>query len=307
MVSATEALKAASAARVRAERRHAQLADELGALDRELASKFAAAADLAAELESARQQMRHSAIDAFISSGGEDLSIQALAGDDAAEISARRTFSATRSLDWADAVAGFQELKQDNDPELVAMTERREALAAKVADAVDAVFQSTAVEADAERASVEAAAAAVREREAAQAAASASQRSSPTTAPRSGTPAPAGTGATPASAVPSTTAAPRAVVLLTEPSAPLPDLPEGGPSDAAWSELRRCESGGNYQAVSGSGRYRGAYQFDQQTWEAMGGRGDPAGALPVEQDARARALYFQRGARAWPQCGRALI
>ena len=71
--------------------------------------------------------------------------------------------------------------------------------------------------------------------------------------------------------------------------------------------MRKCESGGNYRAVSSSGRYRGAYQFDRQTWASMGGLGDPAGALPIEQDARAKRLYAERGARAWPVCGRALV
>jgi hypothetical protein len=70
-----------------------------------------------------------------------------------------------------------------------------------------------------------------------------------------------------------------------------------------WAALRRCESGGNYAAVSSSGRYRGAYQFDQQTWESVGGTGDPAAASPAEQDYRAKLLYQRRGARAWPTCG----
>ena len=67
--------------------------------------------------------------------------------------------------------------------------------------------------------------------------------------------------------------------------------------------IRACESGGNYAAVSSSGRYRGAYQFDRQTWQSVGGSGDPAAASPAEQDARARQLLGQRGSNPWPNCG----
>ncbi len=70
-----------------------------------------------------------------------------------------------------------------------------------------------------------------------------------------------------------------------------------------WAAVRNCESGGDYTIVSGSGRYRGAYQFDQSTWESVGGSGDPAAAEPAEQDKRAQMLYEARGAKAWPHCG----
>jgi len=73
-----------------------------------------------------------------------------------------------------------------------------------------------------------------------------------------------------------------------------------------WAALRRCESGGNYQAVSASGQYHGAYQFDVQTWQSVGGVGLPSDAEPWEQDARARALYASRGDAPWPICGRFL-
>ncbi|MDP9071127.1 MAG: transglycosylase family protein [Actinomycetota bacterium] len=76
--------------------------------------------------------------------------------------------------------------------------------------------------------------------------------------------------------------------------------PSGG-GDLAG--IRRCESGGNYQAVSSSGKYRGAYQFDRRTWQSVGGSGDPAAASPAEQDARARRLKSQRGSSPWANCG----
>ncbi len=68
--------------------------------------------------------------------------------------------------------------------------------------------------------------------------------------------------------------------------------------------IAQCESGGNPQAVSPSGAYRGKYQFDYQTWASVGGSGDPAAAPEWEQDKRAMMLYARRGAQPWPVCGR---
>jgi hypothetical protein len=64
---------------------------------------------------------------------------------------------------------------------------------------------------------------------------------------------------------------------------------------------------GGYQAVSASGTYRGAYQFDQGTWNAaaqMAGRGDlvgvdPAAAAPSDQDLLAITLFHARGTQPW--------
>ncbi len=72
---------------------------------------------------------------------------------------------------------------------------------------------------------------------------------------------------------------------------------------SALAAIRACESGGDYSAVSSSGTYRGAYQFDHATWQAMGGSGDPAAAPPAEQDMRAQMLYDQAGSSPWPVCG----
>ncbi|MFL5866960.1 MAG: transglycosylase family protein, partial [Thermoleophilaceae bacterium] len=46
------------------------------------------------------------------------------------------------------------------------------------------------------------------------------------------------------------------------------------------------------------------YQFTRQTWQAVGGTGDPAAAPEAEQDRRAAMLYAQSGASNWPVCGR---
>lgn len=75
-------------------------------------------------------------------------------------------------------------------------------------------------------------------------------------------------------------------------------------TSAPLSSIRACESGGSYTAISPGGQYRGAYQFDQQTWHSVGGSGDPASASPAEQDKRAAILYSQRGSAPWPVCGR---
>ncbi len=72
---------------------------------------------------------------------------------------------------------------------------------------------------------------------------------------------------------------------------------------ATLERISRCESGGNPQAVSASGRYRGKYQFSRATWRTVGGTGDPAAASEAEQDRRAAALLERSGTAPWPNCG----
>ena len=86
-----------------------------------------------------------------------------------------------------------------------------------------------------------------------------------------------------------------------------------GPSDVQWEALRFCEATGNYEAVSPTGKYRGAYQFSRQTWDWIAGMHhehlvgvDPAAASPHDQDHMAQALYDLRGRGQWPVCGRYL-
>ena len=76
-----------------------------------------------------------------------------------------------------------------------------------------------------------------------------------------------------------------------------------GGSGGNLAAIRACESSGNYGAVSADGLYGGAYQFDRQTWQSVGGSGNPATASPAEQDARASQLWSQRGSNPWPNCG----
>jgi hypothetical protein len=75
---------------------------------------------------------------------------------------------------------------------------------------------------------------------------------------------------------------------------------------AAGSALERiaaCESGGDPNAVSADGQYRGKYQFSLATWRQVGGSGDPADAPEAEQDRRAAMLLDQAGPGSWPSCG----
>jgi hypothetical protein len=77
----------------------------------------------------------------------------------------------------------------------------------------------------------------------------------------------------------------------------------GGVSMGTLEAIAACESGGNPEAVSSDGTYRGLFQFDQGTWESVGGSGDPAAAPAAEQDYRAALLYSEAGSSPWPVCG----
>ena len=67
--------------------------------------------------------------------------------------------------------------------------------------------------------------------------------------------------------------------------------------------IAACESGGNPATDTGNGFY-GKYQFTLETWQSVGGSGNPARASEAEQDRRATMLYAQAGASPWPVCGR---
>lgn len=73
------------------------------------------------------------------------------------------------------------------------------------------------------------------------------------------------------------------------------------PSATVWDRLRSCESSGNYQSVDSNVAHFGAYQFDQSTWDSVGGQGRPDKATATEQDYRALYLYRMRGWQPW-QC-----
>jgi hypothetical protein len=71
--------------------------------------------------------------------------------------------------------------------------------------------------------------------------------------------------------------------------------------------VRRVESGGNYQAISPNGLYRGAYQFLQATWDSTARHigafdlvgMDPRSGSPTLQDDMAWALYQWQGKQPW--------
>lgn len=277
----------------------------------ELDDLTATSAALVAQISAARTNLRRQAVGAYIDAEPGATALAIINGEDVFDASARvnlRTHSAERS---SDALARYRRIKSDVDPRLAALADRIDRLDREVADANDAVLAARANEAEAERQEAIMIAEQQAAREAARAAAAAAATTTTTTIAVTTAPptvaadsVPADAPApTPTSAAPPTTAAP----VNAAPSAPLPAAPSGGPSESKWAALRACESGGNYRAVSKSGKYRGAYQFDARTWAGLGGAGDPAAAPPAEQDARAKLLYSQRGWRPWPVCGRHLI
>jgi hypothetical protein len=75
----------------------------------------------------------------------------------------------------------------------------------------------------------------------------------------------------------------------------------------ACTRAHESDTAGGYSAVGGGGRYRGAYQFDQQTWNnnaAASGRldlvgQDPAAVAPSAQDQVAADTYARRGSQPW--------
>lgn len=75
-------------------------------------------------------------------------------------------------------------------------------------------------------------------------------------------------------------------------------------ADAAvnWDAVAQCESGGNWAINTGNGFY-GGLQFKQATWEANGGRGNPAQASREEQIRVAENVRRTQGMKAWPKCG----
>lgn len=135
----------------------------------------------------------------------------------------------------------------------------------------------------------------------------------PTTTTVPPTTAPPTTEAPPATDPPADTGDPAEATAPAETTTTTTEAPAGGPTPEQWEALRQCESGGRYDALSRGGRYRGAYQFSQATWDwvasfanpALAGV-DPAAASVADQDAQAQALYDRQGSGPWPTCGRFL-
>jgi hypothetical protein len=66
--------------------------------------------------------------------------------------------------------------------------------------------------------------------------------------------------------------------------------------------IAECESHGNPRSIGGGGAYRGMFQFSQDTWNSVGGHGDPAKASVAEQVRRAGMLLARSGPGQWPVC-----
>jgi hypothetical protein len=75
------------------------------------------------------------------------------------------------------------------------------------------------------------------------------------------------------------------------------------PASPTLEAIAACESGGNPGTDTGNGFY-GKYQFTLQTWQSVGGSGNPAAASEAEQNQRAAMLLAREGASPWPVCGR---
>lgn len=74
--------------------------------------------------------------------------------------------------------------------------------------------------------------------------------------------------------------------------------PHNGHLEAiAWCESRR-----RWRINTGNGFY-GGLQFTLRSWQAVGGRGYPHHATPLEQKYRAVRLSWVQGWGAWPVCG----
>ena len=94
-----------------------------------------------------------------------------------------------------------------------------------------------------------------------------------------------------------------AALGLTAAKAKRPASSSSAPT-ASLERIAQCESGGNPRAVSPDGQYRGKYQFARETWESLGGTGDPVDASEAEQDKRAAMLMERQGPSAWPVCSK---
>jgi hypothetical protein len=112
-------------------------------------------------------------------------------------------------------------------------------------------------------------------------------------------------------AVAAVSTARKVTVQKTGAKPPTADPVSPNTADPALNPFLACvvqaESGGNYQAVSPNGLYRGAFQFSQSTWNyaaKAAGRPDLIGVPPnqaskADQDTLAVALYALDGERPW--------
>jgi hypothetical protein len=251
--------------------------------------------DTAARLAKAQVQAQQLAVDAYMQGAGDDELVQLFDAGEATSAAWRRHMTVGRVDQAREAAATLKSLRGVVDDDLVELTRQATSAGQDEADGETDLRQAQANESFAYEQLAEAREADAAARAAEAAAQSRAQAASAGAARAQAASSASAEAATSSSSrdrdAPAASATPVARVTL-----------DADP----WAYLRECESGGNYQAVSPDGSYRGAYQFNQSTWEGLGGVGDPAAASPAEQDARALQLYQGSGSAPWPYCGRNL-
>jgi hypothetical protein len=287
-------LEVARSARVQAEHRLAAATARREAVQARVARLDETDARLTDDLASARRRLREYAVAAYIDGGQSETVRAAMRPDEATTLAWRIGLVTDQATRASDAAHRYEALQGTNHPERVAAAEELDRVTHDEEEARSDLVQASAIERDADAAQQRAAAAA-------RAAASATTTTTPAPSRRSGTT----SKATAASTSKSPTRATTPALTSAGGTGARPTVGGASAQEAAFlAKVRACESGGNYRAISSTGRYRGAYQFSVETWRGVGGSGDPAAAPPAEQDARALALLRMQGTRAWPVCGR---
>ena len=279
---------AAAAARQRAESRLNQVVSRRTVLEQRARELDGADAASTEALAGARRQVRELAVAAFIDGGRTELLQASLTPDEAALVAWRVGMVSGGADTVSAAVDHLEALRSANDPEQEQVASELDAVRSEEEQARSDLVQSSAAERDA-TAVLDASR---REQAAARAARASAAASAPT--PR----APVAPGRRSTQRPSPSPSSSSAAGLGVRSSGGDPTADEA----AFLARVRQCESRGNYQIVSSTGRYRGAYQFSVETWRGVGGSGDPAAAPPAEQDARALALLRLQGKRAWPVC-----
>lgn len=105
--------------------------------------------------------------------------------------------------------------------------------------------------------------------------------------------------ATPSTTAPAASATPSATVPDTDPSQYVASM---SPQRVeTFDSLAMCESSGDWSADTGNGFY-GGLQFTLDSWELVGGSGNPADTSQDEQIMRGSLLQSRQGWVAWPVC-----